>query len=166
MRAKNPLSGLRAYDRLTDQNHPSILLILHSLYLPPFLPPLPTFPTSIESTLELGPIVLVSAPTVLGIVWWYLVWMGTYSCRVIGPEVFFFLHHFVLVPRWVRYISTKSHIHKKCGTLRIFFLPTMRYAEIHQQWPFLRIRKTSPRLLYWKSKQSAYALVLSIHIGF
>ena len=44
--------------------------------------------------------------------------------------------HFVLVPRWGRYMSLKSCIHNRCGTLRKERFPTMGYAEIHQQSPF------------------------------
>jgi hypothetical protein len=38
-------------------------------------------------------------------------------------------------------MSAKSHIHKRCGTLIIFFFSTMRYAEIHKQRPFFDNKK-------------------------
>jgi hypothetical protein len=38
-------------------------------------------------------------------------------------------------------MSTKSHIHKRCGTLRKNNNSTTRYAEIHKQRPFFDNRK-------------------------
>jgi hypothetical protein len=38
-------------------------------------------------------------------------------------------------------MSTKSHDHKGCGTLRKKIFPTMGYAEIHQQRPLFDNRK-------------------------
>jgi hypothetical protein len=52
---------------------------------PPYLPP----PLSLESTLQWGLVVLVSAPTVLYIVWWDPVWTNTHSRRALGPEFLF-----------------------------------------------------------------------------
>jgi hypothetical protein len=42
----------------------------------------------------------------------------------------------ILVSRWVRYMSTKSHTHTRCGTLRKSSISTRGYAEIHIQRPF------------------------------
>ena len=41
--------------------------------------------------------------------------------------------HFILIPRWIRYISTKSHTHKRFGISRKKIFSTMRYYENHQQ---------------------------------
>jgi hypothetical protein len=48
----------------------------------------------------------------------------------------------ILVSRWVRYMSTKSHICKKCGILRMKIFSIMGYAQIHKQRPF-----------FWQSKR-------------
>jgi hypothetical protein len=42
----------------------------------------------------------------------------------------------ILVSRWIRYMSTKSHTHTRCGTLRKSSISTRGYAEIHIQRPF------------------------------
>jgi hypothetical protein len=42
----------------------------------------------------------------------------------------------ILVSKWVRYMSSRSHIHKRCGTLRKKSFSARGYAEIHIQRPF------------------------------
>jgi hypothetical protein len=42
----------------------------------------------------------------------------------------------ILILRWVRYMSTKSYIHKTYGTLKKTSFCTKGYAEIHIQRPF------------------------------
>jgi hypothetical protein len=42
----------------------------------------------------------------------------------------------ILIPRWVGYMSTKSHTYTMCGTLRKSSISTRGYAEIHIQRPF------------------------------
>jgi hypothetical protein len=42
----------------------------------------------------------------------------------------------ILVPKYVRYISSKSHTHKRCGTLRKKSFSAWGYTEIHIQRPF------------------------------
>jgi hypothetical protein len=39
-------------------------------------------------------------------------------------------------------MSTKSHAHKRCGTLRKSSISTRGYAEIHIQRPFFDIKKS------------------------
>jgi hypothetical protein len=41
----------------------------------------------------------------------------------------------ILVCKWVRYKSSKSHTHKRCGTLRKKSFSARGYAEIHIQRP-------------------------------
>jgi hypothetical protein len=41
-----------------------------------------------------------------------------------------------LVPRWVRYMSSKSHIHERYGTLKKTSFWTKGYSEINIQRPF------------------------------
>jgi hypothetical protein len=43
---------------------------------------------------------------------------------------------------------TKSHIHKRCGTLRKKLFSTRGYAEIHMQRPFFDNKKAYKKLLY------------------
>jgi hypothetical protein len=45
------------------------------------------------------------------------------------------VRHFILVSKYVVYMSTKSHTHRRCGTLRKKLFPTRGYAEIHIQRP-------------------------------
>jgi hypothetical protein len=40
-------------------------------------------------------------------------------------------------PRWIRYMSTRSHAHTRCGTVRKSSISTRGYVEIHIQGPFL-----------------------------
>ena len=47
----------------------------------------------------------------------------------------------ILVPRLVRYISTKSHIHRTYGPMRKMSFCTKGYAEIHIQRPLFDIEK-------------------------
>jgi hypothetical protein len=42
----------------------------------------------------------------------------------------------ILVSKWVRYMSSKSHTHKRCGTLRKKSFSTRGYAEVHIRRPF------------------------------
>jgi hypothetical protein len=39
----------------------------------------------------------------------------------------------IFIPRWVRYMFTKSHAHTRCGTLNKTSISTRGYAEIHIQ---------------------------------
>jgi hypothetical protein len=57
------------------------------------------------------------------------------------------VQHFILVPRSVRYVFTKSHIHKRCGTLRKKIFSTMKYVEIHKQRPFFVNRKDTSKIV-------------------
>jgi hypothetical protein len=43
----------------------------------------------------------------------------------------------ILVFKWVRYMSPKSHTHKRCVTLRKKLFSIRGYAEIHIRRPFL-----------------------------
>jgi hypothetical protein len=45
-------------------------------------------------------------------------------------------------------MSPKSHIQKRCGTLRKKSFSARGYAEIHIQRPFLTIKKTYKESLY------------------
>jgi hypothetical protein len=47
-------------------------------------------------------------------------------------------------------MSTKSHTHMRCGTLRKNIFPTMRYAEIHQQRPFFDNKKDISKIIVLK----------------
>jgi hypothetical protein len=47
-------------------------------------------------------------------------------------------------------MSTKSHTHKTCGTLREEIFPIMRYVEIHQQRSFFDNRKDIPEIIVLK----------------
>jgi hypothetical protein len=49
-------------------------------------------------------------------------------------------------------MSTKSHIHKRCGTLRKKSFSAMGYAEIHMQRWFFDNKKTYKKLFFGKSK--------------
>jgi hypothetical protein len=42
----------------------------------------------------------------------------------------------ILVSKWVKYMSSKSHTHKRCGTLRKKSFSARGYAEIHIQRPY------------------------------
>jgi hypothetical protein len=54
----------------------------------------------------------------------------------------------ILIPRLVRYMSTKSHIHKTYGTLKKTSFCTKGYPKIHIQRPFLTLKKTYGKFLY------------------
>jgi hypothetical protein len=56
-------------------------------------------------------------------------------------------------------MSTKSHTHERCGTLRKKLFSTRGYVEIHIQRLFFNNKKGIQKLLYWKSKWWAHALV-------
>jgi hypothetical protein len=60
------------------------------------------------------------------------------------------VRHFILVSRWVRYMSTKSHIHRRCGTLRKILFSTWGYAEIHLQRPFFDNKKGIQKVVVLK----------------
>jgi hypothetical protein len=47
-------------------------------------------------------------------------------------------------------MSTKSHTHRKCGTLRKKLFPTRGYAEIHIQRPFLDNKKGIQKIVVLK----------------
>ena len=67
---------------------------------------------------------------------------------------------------WVRYLSTKSHIHKKCGTLRKKHFLQGSILKFTYKGRFLTIKKTYKKLLYWKFKWWTYTFVLPLHIDF
>jgi hypothetical protein len=64
-----------------------------------------------------------------------------------------------------RYLSTKSHTYKRCGTLRKKSFSTRVYAEIHIQRPFFDNKKRHVNFFNWKSKRWAYVLVPPLHTG-
>jgi hypothetical protein len=47
-------------------------------------------------------------------------------------------------------MSTKSHTHKRCRTLRKKIFSTIRYAEIHKQRPFFDNRKDISKIVVLK----------------
>jgi hypothetical protein len=56
----------------------------------------------------------------------------------------------ILVPRWVRYMSTKSHAQTRCWTLRKSSISTRGYAEIHIQRPFFDNKNSIWKILRLK----------------
>jgi hypothetical protein len=63
-----------------------------------------------------------------------------------GPKNHFFGYIWneslwIPIHKWVRYISTKSHIHGICGTLQKISFSGRGYAEIHIQRPFFEYKK-------------------------
>jgi hypothetical protein len=61
-------------------------------------------------------------------------------------------------------MSTKSHAHTRCGTLRKSSISTRGYAEIHIQRPFLIIKRAYEKFLDWKSERWKHALVPAPYI--
>jgi hypothetical protein len=59
------------------------------------------------------------------------------------------------------YISTKSHIQKRCGTLKKIKNPTMGYAEIHKQRPFFDNRKDISKMVVLKIQMVNICIVAS-----
>jgi hypothetical protein len=72
----------------------------------------------------------------------------------------------ILVSKWVSYMSTKSHINKRCGTLRKKLFSSRGYAEIYIHRAFLTIKKIYKKLFYWKSRRWAHILVPWLYIIF
>jgi hypothetical protein len=91
----------------------------------------------------------------------------------------------ILIPRWVRYMSTKSHAHTRCGTLSKTSISTRGYAEIHIQRSFfynknsiwkilgLKIRtvetcsnasSTCITFYFWKTLKSRFLVVFQSFI--
>jgi hypothetical protein len=56
----------------------------------------------------------------------------------------------VLVPSWVRYMSTKSHTYKRCETLRKKLFSTRGYAEIHIRRQFFDNNKSIKKIVVLK----------------
>jgi hypothetical protein len=56
----------------------------------------------------------------------------------------------ILVFKWVRYMSSKSHTHKRCGTLRKKSFSARGYAEIHIQRPFFDNKNSIWKILGFK----------------
>jgi hypothetical protein len=65
----------------------------------------------------------------------------------------------ILVLGWVRYMSTKSHTHSRCGTFRKSSISTRGNAEIHIQGRLLTIKIAYEKFFDWKSKRWKHALV-------
>jgi hypothetical protein len=65
--------------------------------------------------------------------------------------------------RWVRYMSTKSHIHKREHWEKNHF-PQGVMLKFTYKGRFLTIKKTYKKLLYWKSKWWTHTFLLPLHI--
>ena len=76
------------------------------------------------------------------------------------------MQHFSLVSRWVTYMSTKSHIHEKSGALRKKLFSKSGMPKFTYKGYFLTIKKACKKLLYWKSKWWAHALVRLLYTRF
>jgi hypothetical protein len=89
------------------------------------------------------------------------------------------------VSRWVRYMSTKSHTHTMCGTLRKSSISTRGYAEIHIQRPLFDNKNSIWKILglnirtvescsnassihrnfyFWKTLKSWFLVVFQIFV--
>jgi hypothetical protein len=73
----------------------------------------------------------------------------------------------ILVSRWVRYMSTKSHTHMRCGTLKKSSISTRGYAEIHIQRPFFDNKNSIWKILGLKTQTvETCSSASSIHRNF
>jgi hypothetical protein len=63
-------------------------------------------------------------------------------------------------------MSSKSHIHKRCGTLVKKSFSARGYAEVHIQRPFFDNKIAYEKFLDWKSKRWKHALVPLLYIEY
>jgi hypothetical protein len=62
------------------------------------------------------------------------------------------------------YMSTKSHAHMRCGTLRKSSISTRGYVEFTYNSRFLTIKIAYEKFLDRKSKRWKHALVPPLHV--
>jgi hypothetical protein len=64
-------------------------------------------------------------------------------------------------------MSTKSHIHRRCGTLKKKSISTGGYAEIHIQRPFFDNKKSIKKIIFMKIRSvSTYFGTSQAHCNF
>jgi ABC-type enterochelin transport system permease subunit len=102
--------------------------------------------------------------------WWKRVFSLWGTTKFWRPKIHFFWLYwivgYILVPRLVIYMSTKSYSYKTFRTLRKnYFLP-WGMLKFTNKGHFLTIKKAYKKLLYLKSKWQAHAMVLLLLIDF
>jgi hypothetical protein len=69
--------------------------------------------------------------------------------------------------RWIRYMSTKSHIHRRCGTWRKNSISKRGYAEIRIQRPVFDNKKSIWKIIFWEIRTvSTYFDASQAHCNF